>query len=176
FHCALAHLYGELGREPEARAALGALLSRDLSREHVDAEWLFSMSLLPDPCAFLGDTGAAETLYSLLLPYEHLYAQAPVEASFGAVARGLGVLATTLGRFDSAARHFDVAIETERRMRAWPWVAHARHDLATMLLSRGGPGDAEHARALLDEARATYRELGMTAWVARARTNSGLEA
>ena len=68
FRCALAHLYAELGREGDARAAFDSLLSRDLGREHLDTEWLFSMSLLPDPCAFLGDEDAAAKLYSLLLP------------------------------------------------------------------------------------------------------------
>jgi uncharacterized protein HemY len=108
-------------------------------------------------------------LYSLLLPYEHLYAQAPVEASFGSLARGLGVLATTLRRFHDAERHFDVAIETERRMGARPWLAHAQHDLAAMHLARGAAGDPQRAYALLDEAVATYRELGMETWASRAR-------
>ena len=46
FQCALTHLYGELGREDDARAAFDDLLSRDLAHEYVDAEWLFSLSLL----------------------------------------------------------------------------------------------------------------------------------
>ena len=108
------------------------------------------MSLLPDPCAFLGDEEAAATLYSLLLPYEHVYALATIEAVFGSLARGLGVLATTLRRFDEAERHFEVAIETERRMRARPWLAHAQHDLAAMLLARGAADDGERAHALLE--------------------------
>jgi hypothetical protein len=61
-----------------------------------------------------------------------------------------------------------VAVETERKMGAPPWLAHAQHDLAAMLLARGGAGDAERAGALLDEALSTYRELGMDAWVGRA--------
>lgn len=168
FRCALAHLCGERGRERDTRAVFDTLLSRDLAREHLDAEWFFSISLLPDPCVFLGDEEAAAKLYSLLLPYEHLYAQAPVEAVFGSLARGLGVLATTLRRFDDAERHFDVAIETEGRMLARPWLAHAQHDLAAMLLARGASGDAERAHALLDEAVATYRELRMETWASRA--------
>jgi tetratricopeptide (TPR) repeat protein len=168
FQCALAHLYSELGRERDARATLDSLLARDLAHEHLDAEWLLAMSLLADPCARLGDAGAVAKLYSILLPYERLYAQAPVEAVFGSVARGLGALATALGRFDDSERHFEVAIETEQRMRARPWLAHAQHDLAAMLLARGAAGDAQRARALLDEALAGYSELGMDAWATRA--------
>ena len=51
FRCALAHLHAELGDRASARASLDDLLARDLANEHVDAEWLFSMSLLPDVCA-----------------------------------------------------------------------------------------------------------------------------
>jgi DNA-binding SARP family transcriptional activator len=173
FRCALAHLYGELGREPDARASLEGLLARDLAHEHRDAEWAFAMALLTDPCARLGDTHAAAKLYPLLLPYERLYAQAPLEAVFGSVARGLGVLATTLGRFDDAQRHFDVAIETERAMKARPWLAHAQHDFAAMLLARGDAGDSERARGLFAEALRVYRELGMDVWAGRAEALAG---
>jgi DNA-binding SARP family transcriptional activator/tetratricopeptide (TPR) repeat protein len=172
FRCALAHLHAELGHERKARAALEDLLSRDLEHEHLDAEWLLSVTLLADPCAFLGDSGAAEKLYGLLLPYERLYAQAPVEISFGSVARALGVLATTQGRYEDAASHFEVALEIERGMRAHPWLAHAKHAFAAMLIARG---DGDRARALIEEARKTYRELGMDAWATRAEeTVAGL--
>jgi tetratricopeptide (TPR) repeat protein len=170
FRCALAHLYGELDRERDARATLEGLLARDLAHEHLDAEWVFAMSLLADPCARLGDERGVAKLYSILLPYERLYAQAPVESVFGSVARGLGVLATALARFEEGERHFDVAIETEQAMGAPPWLAHAQHDLAAMLLARDAGGDSERARALLDEVLTTYRDLGMGAWASRAET------
>ena len=165
FACARAHLEAELGREREARAALDALLALDLEREHRDAEWLFAMALLPDPCATLGDERGAAKLYALLAPFEELYAVAPIEAVFGALSRGLGVLATALGRYDDAERHFVDAIDLERRMGGRPWLAHAQHDLAAMLLARG---DHERARPHLEEALKAYRELGMETWAARA--------
>jgi DNA-binding SARP family transcriptional activator len=166
FRCALAHLYAELGREGDARRVLDDMLSRDLAHEHLDAEWLFSMALLADPCVQLGERAGAEKLYALLLPYEGLYAMAPVETVFGSMARGLGVLAATLDRPDAAARHFEVALEVERRMRARPWVAHAQHDYGAMLLDQG---DVARAEPLLDEAAVTYRELGMESWAERVR-------
>ena len=173
FPSALAHIYFELGREPEARTALEAMLSRDLEHEYRDAEWLFTISMLAAPCARLGDADAAERLYSMLLPYEQLYAQAPVESVFGAVARSLGVLATALNRFADAERHFDTAIETERAMRARPWLAHAQHDYAAMLRARGDAGDSHRAKTLLDDALTTYRELGMDTWADRAVALAG---
>ena len=168
FPCALTHLYSELGRARDTRAALDILLARDLEREHFDAEWLFTISTLAGPCGLLDDREAAQRVYSMLLPYESLYAQAPVEAVFGSVGRALGVLATTMRRYDDAERHFAGAIETERAMRARPWLAHAQHDLATMLLARGGDGDSEQARALLEEVATAYTELGMNPWAVRA--------
>jgi DNA-binding SARP family transcriptional activator len=167
FECALAHLQSGLGRTTEARETFDVLLRRDLAHEHRDPEWLFSLSLMADPCAHLGDEPAAARLHALLLPYEQVYAQAPVEAVFGSVARALGVLATTIGRFDQAEHHFIVAIETERRMRARPWLAHAEYDLATMLLKRRAPSDLDRARTLLQRACGTYQQLRMSAWTAR---------
>jgi hypothetical protein len=123
------------------------------------------MNTLPDVCAYLGDATAGARLYELLLPYERLYAEAPVEGTFGAVARGLGVLAAQLERFEDAERHFEAAIQTERAMGARPWVTHAQHGLGEALLASG---DEARARTVLDEAIAGYRELGMDSWAARA--------
>ena len=173
FRCALAHACGELGRTHDASAVLAELMTHDLANEHVDAEWLLSMSLLADPCAFLDDQDAAATLHALLAPYERLYTVAPVEATFGSVARALGVLATALERFDAAEQHFAFAIETERKMKARPWLAHTQHNLATMLLRRGEVGDDERAFALLGEAQDIYRRLSMKSWAARASEATG---
>jgi DNA-binding SARP family transcriptional activator len=172
FRCMLAHVYAEAGREREARAALAALLERDLSRTHVDEEWLLGLSVLADVCAYLRDAGSAARLYVLLLPFRRLNALATLEVAVGAVARPLGVLATTTGRFDDAEAHFQAAIEMERRMGARPGVAHAQHGLAAMLLARGAPGDRDRARALVRATVGAYEELGMGVWAARC---AGLE-
>jgi DNA-binding SARP family transcriptional activator len=165
FTCVLAHIHAALGHEREARAAFASATAHDLSREYIDEEYLFALNTLPDTCAYLGDEEAAAGLYELMLPYERLYSEAPVEGTFGAMARGLGVLATQLGRFDDAERHFEVAIDIERGMRARPWIAHAQHGLGETLLARG---DDARARAALAEAVAGYRELGMESWAERA--------
>ena len=168
FRCALVHVYGELGRKRDASAALDELMTGDLGNEYLDAEWLLSITLLADPCALVGDQDAAARLHALLAPYEGLYTVAPVEATFGSVARALGVVASVLERLDAAERYFAFAIETERKMKARPWLAHTQHNLATMLLRRGAVGDKERAYALLQDTNDTYRDLGMTTWAARA--------
>jgi DNA-binding SARP family transcriptional activator len=168
FRCALAHACAEIGDERGAVEGFDHLLRGDLAHEYVDAEWLFSISLLPDVCRAVRDNEAAARLYEIVVPWSHLYAEAPVEASFGSMARGAGVLATMLGDFDNAQRHLELAIETERRMRADPWLAHVQHDLALMLVERDGAGDRERAEDLVREAVATYRALGMQPWAERA--------
>ena len=169
FRCALAHTYGELGRKRDASAALDELMTRDLGNEYLDAEWLLSITLLADPCALVDDHDAAARLYALLAPYERLYTVAPVEATFGSVARALGVVANVLERFDAAERYFSLAIATERKMRARPWLAHTEHNLATILLRRDAVGDKQRAHALLQDAHDTYRGLGMKSWATRAQ-------
>jgi hypothetical protein len=62
---------------------------------------------------------------------------------------------------DDAVAHFEDAIQTERAMGARPWVAHAQNGLGEALLARG---DDARARAVLAEAIAGYRELGMDSW------------
>ena len=73
FRCALAHTYGELGHKHDASAVLDELMTHDLANEHVDAEWLLSMTLLADVCAIVEDQDAAARLHALLAPYEGLY-------------------------------------------------------------------------------------------------------
>jgi hypothetical protein len=75
--------------------------------------------------------------------------------------------ATTARRFEDAERRFNEALEIESRMRARPWLAHAQHSLAAMLLTRHGPGDRDRANALLDDARAAYHALDVQSWAAR---------
>jgi hypothetical protein len=47
------------------------------------------------------------------------------------------------------------------RMGARPWLAHTANDYARMLHARNNRSDRERAQALLEDALATYRELGM---------------
>jgi len=161
FVCASAYVHAEIGHRRRAREALDRLLSQDLEHLHIDEDWIIGVAMLPDVCARLGDDQAARRIYALLLPFDALYAEAPGEGSFGAVSRGLGVLARALGELDKATRHFEDAVDTERAMGARPWLAHAQHGLGETLLARG---DDARARVVLDEAVAGYRELGMDSW------------
>ena len=157
----LAQVYARLERTEEAEALLHELTRRDLSDWHVDEEWLFSICLLADTCAILGDAEPAAPLYELLLPYGSLNAVAVPELALDSSSRPLGILATLLGRFGDAARYFEEALRMNERMGARPALAHTQEDYARMLLQRSSQGDRERAEKLLSRAQATYQELGM---------------
>jgi hypothetical protein len=115
-------------------------------------------------CAYLsaqlGDLAAAQVVYDLLSPYaEQIVVTGCIFA--GAVAHYLGMLATTLGRFDDAGGHFRAAETTHTRIGAPTWLAQTRLESARLLLAGGRPGDDERARELLGQALVTARELGL---------------
>jgi tetratricopeptide (TPR) repeat protein len=72
-----------------------------------------------------------------------------------------------MGHIDEAERHFEDALAMNASMGGRPWLAHTQHDYAQMLLHRDSPGDRERAQELLDQALATYRELGMESYAAK---------
>jgi tetratricopeptide (TPR) repeat protein len=168
FRCLLALLKCELGREADARSGFEELARPDFRTLPRDIEWIFCLSVLAEVTACIRDRDRAATLYGLLLPYARLNAVAAAAVAVGSVARYLGILATTTLQWDDAARHFKNALEMNERMGARPWLAHTQHDYARMLLARNMPDDRREAKLLLDEALATYKELGMPAAAARA--------
>jgi tetratricopeptide (TPR) repeat protein len=167
---ALASLYSELGHEAEARAEFEHLAVNDFADLPGDNSWLIGVTLLSEVCAFLADSRRAATLYKLLLPYAgRNVVVGDAAACNGSVSRNLGLLATTMARWEEAAQHFADALEMNARMGARPLVARTQYEYATMLLTRGQPGDPstssgpdrERALELLDSALNTAQGLGM---------------
>jgi DNA-binding NarL/FixJ family response regulator len=126
------------------------------------------ITYLAEVCAFLQDTARAATLYRLLRPYagRNVIVGGSV-ACYGAASRYLGMLAATMARWDEAEQHFQEALAMNTRTGARPWLAHAQHNYAAMLLARGQPEDQTQAMTLLEKALATARALGMRALEAR---------
>ena len=83
--------------------------------------------------------------------------------SYGPVALYLGMLATTLSRFESAERHFQSALKMTARSGARPWHAHANFRYAEMLANRNNQGDRERAIDLGESALASAKSLAMSA-------------
>jgi DNA-binding CsgD family transcriptional regulator len=158
----LAVLHCELGERDQARAVFEKLAAGGFAAMPHDAIRIASLAYLAEVCVWLGDTVRAATLFDLLLPYaERNLVFGAHTASFGAAARLLGMLATTLQRWDVAQQHLEVAMALDQRSGGRPWLAHSRHAFALMLMQRGGRADRERALPLLEAALAEARQLGM---------------
>jgi tetratricopeptide (TPR) repeat protein len=162
WRCGLVVLYAELGREAEARREFERLAANDFTDIQENLLWVGAVAFLAEATAALGDARRAELLYPMLLPYagRNIVIGLAVDC-WGAASRFLGLLATTMRRWEDAERHFSEAFEMNARMGASSFVALTQHAWATMLLVRGASGDAERARGLLADALRTARELGM---------------
>ena len=110
FRCALAHAEARCGRLAEAKETLDDLVRDDCAALPFDQEWLFGMSLLAETSALLADTASAVVLYRLLVPWGAFNAADHPEGIRGAVSRYLGLLATTMERWEDAERHFEAAL------------------------------------------------------------------
>jgi DNA-binding SARP family transcriptional activator len=145
----------EMGNED-----LGWLAADGFAALPRDANWLPAMFELTEAVSLLGDRSRAAELYPLLLPYgdRHISAMRGTE-SWGSGQAVLGRLAGTVGNLDQAARHFEAALELERRWGARAWLVKTRVNYAALLLARGGRGDQDRAAGLAREAIAQAERL-----------------
>jgi len=81
----------------------------------------------------------------------------------GSNARYLGMLASVMGEWVAAEEHFEAALELDERLRAWPWLAHTKHEFALALTSRSRATDHHRAEALFAAAAASAERIGMPA-------------
>ncbi len=162
WRCSVAVFHCELGNYEAARREFDSLAAQNFAALLSDANRPPALALLAEACNMLGDAQRAALLYQFLLSYaERNIVVATSAICYGPAARYLGLLATTLARWEDAARHFADALTMSERMGAKPWTAHTQHDYARMLLARNQKGDQEKAMRLLDLALSTAQELGM---------------
>ena len=159
----LALTYAQCGRHADARQEVERLSHGDFSEIPRDAVWLASICGLCEVAALLDDAQHARPLYALLLPYADRCALITSVDCLGSTARPLGLVATTLSRFDDAARHFETALAINSRIQSPLLIAHTQHGYARALLRRRGPGDRHHALELLDAALAAADKLALNA-------------
>jgi tetratricopeptide (TPR) repeat protein len=128
----------------------------------VDAEWLPAAATLAEGVALVGDATIARDLYEQMLPYRSRFAVEGIGAgTYGSIEHHLGLLAMTFGSIAEAEKHFDAALELNRRLGAPLVLARAQRALAALLEERDGPGDRERAQELRTEADAVRRDLGV---------------
>jgi transcriptional regulator with XRE-family HTH domain/tetratricopeptide (TPR) repeat protein len=158
----LALLYRTLDERQACRAIFEELADESFTFVPQDSLWVATLAYLSDVCAYLGDRERAARLYALLLPYDgRTVVVGGATACYGAVARFLGMLATTFEDWQAAEGHFQEAIALDERIKAWPWLAHSRFEYACMLLRRGRRADQQRALVLLQEAESAAQSLGM---------------
>ena len=158
----LANLYFRLGRRDDAQREFDQVAAQDFANLPRDASWVVTMANLAYICSYINDVRRAAILYDLLLPF------APRQLVIGGAAIGvgsifrfLGILATTMSRWEEAVSHFEGGLLMNNRIGAKPFVALTEQEYGAMLLKRGDPGDREKGHQILDRALATGHEIGM---------------
>jgi hypothetical protein len=148
---ALASLYCELDRMDEARELLDQATARGLVGLPRDRLLMTSLGHCAGVACALGATDVAAIIYDEFAPYATLFLPPTYGMSEGPVASHLGMLATVMRRFDSAADHSRSADAACRNLGAPYWLARNQMAHARLLLARDEPGDAYRARRLLEE-------------------------
>ena len=159
---ALILVQAELGRLEDARAGLEQLAAQHFRDVPRDSLWLACLAYLAQACVLTRDEMRADALYKLIAPWvgRNLIAGSMIVCC-GPADRYLGMLSALRKRWDTAARHFETAIEMSKRQGATPWLAHAQHDYAAMLLERGLERDDQPVRALATSALKLAQSLRM---------------
>ena len=150
----------ELGMEHEARRELSRLAAEGIDGFRTSL-WLGTLTYLTDACAALGDEAMAAIIYPELEPLAGTTVMiGHLVSCYGAADRYLGMLAATLGEAERAEEHFERAMDQNRRMGAWTWVAHTAYEYGRFLRGRG-PGARDRAQALFGEAAGLAEQIGM---------------
>ncbi len=165
----LAALLAELGMGDEARAHLSRFVGEGLASLQ-ESPWLASLTYLTDAAAAVG----VEDIAALVYPELEVYSGENVMighgvACYGSADRYLGMLSATLGEWDRAESHFRAAVELNRRMGAWTWLAHTNYEFGRMLLKRRGRDDRRISTTLLSEAAQLAERIGMPTLLGRVR-------
>jgi DNA-binding CsgD family transcriptional regulator len=157
---ALAHL--DLGHTDRARQWYQNAPGLDFAR--VPRSFLLPFAAYwGELAARLDDPPRAAEVFEWLRPYARLFVSggAGTAFNFGSASRYLGLLATSMHRWDDAAAYFVQAIADNTAARALPSTALAQVDYAEMLQRRGVSADRTRARALAEPARRIAEQLGM---------------
>ena len=141
------------------RADEAAALARDEDFQKVSWDYLWPLMFAwADVCSRLGLADRADELYELLAPFAGRLAGGGI--AIGSIDWALGRLATTMGRYEQAERHFAAAAEIDERFGAPLLLARTHAGWAGALIARGRPEDRERAQHLLEQAEQTATQLG----------------
>jgi tetratricopeptide (TPR) repeat protein len=120
-----------------------------------------AMMCLGETTFQIGKRDSTAELYEVMSPHDQGNATAGDSACYGPIARSIGIVASVLGDFANAERHFLAAIDLSEETGLRVSLAQGRMNYGDMLLRRDGPGDREKARALLRQAVEAAQDMGM---------------
>jgi len=126
FQAALALALLDAGKTDEAERVFDSLAEAGFANIPEDGNWMAAMIVLADVCARLDKREGAADLYEVMSRYPDRNATAGNAVSYGPIARGLGMLATVLERWDDAERHFLYSIGMSERGGMRPALAQTR--------------------------------------------------
>ncbi len=149
----------EVGLLDQARSLFEQFASRRFAQLARDDMFVANLVYCAETCCVLGDRAHAEVLYGLLLPYAEQTANHPRALCFGSARLFLARLASTAGDAAAAHAHFEAALQRNRAMAAWPFVARTLYHYGAFVFE----SDVEQGRALLTEGEQVGARLGMTA-------------
>jgi len=121
--------------------------------------WVSGMSFHAEAAIELGDPAFCAPMYEQLLPWSGQWTDNGATAMCP-VAHYLGGFAAVMGRHDEAEEWFGHSVRMCDSMGATFFRASTELLWGRMLVVRGAPGDAEHARELLERARDVAIERG----------------
>ena len=121
----------ESGQRDEA---LELAIAEDLQNAPWDWHWSWTMFIWADVSCRLGLVDRARELYELMAPFSMQLAGSGSSA-WGSIAWALGILATTLERYELAEGHFATAAEIEGRFGAPLLLARTRVGAARALIA-----------------------------------------
>jgi DNA-binding CsgD family transcriptional regulator len=155
----------ELGMREEARRGFQRLAEHDFGSIPRDEMFVTCLVYCAETCCRLGDRERAAALYSLLSPHAGGTANHPRAVCFGSTDLFLAMLAALRGDTERARTHFETAIEMNRAMQAWPWLARTLFRYGLFLRGLDSPADLARARSVLAGAEQLAAQLGMAALV-----------
>jgi DNA-binding CsgD family transcriptional regulator len=160
-HGALCLFLANDGNSSEALAVLDHVTDSlpQPGRSNTTGQWTLAL-FGAEAVGVLKDSERSPGMYALAV--EALATGTLLRAGDGALLqRAAGIAAAAAGLYEQAEQHFEEALRQARELPHLMERPTVRHFYARFLMERGGSGDAERAGALLDEAAAGYRSIGM---------------
>jgi tetratricopeptide (TPR) repeat protein len=148
-----AQVFGENRMREQALRAFARASLNEFDDVPRNAMWLITLVFAACGAALLCDERRAAKLYTLLEPYADRIAIIGYSvACLGSVHRPLAVLSASLGEWDRAESHFELALRRNREIDSPLWVTHTLHYFSRALASRGGGSNRRRAQQLCNDA------------------------